>query len=285
MYKRHFPGFPALPVMMAVLSLFVFGAEEYMSQWNSQKMSVDGWDFEWYGVPTAMENKVQVDYAFKNDANLLHVLFKFKDPRQFMSSIMFTGMTVYIDVNGKKKKDYAINFRKKMMTADQFIAQLEADKGQLAQEEKDKIRGNEFYVDHVIQVTNKKAAGEAKSDPGQKIPAIFRSNQGQDGSLVWEFAVPMERAADFSAGVGATPGQQIKVGFEWGGPTEEWKKAQAARIGDQEAQARAAQIGAVGTERGGARGELDRNIGLSRMRRQMPKKYNFWVDVKLAEKK
>ncbi len=100
--------------------------------------------------------------------------------------------------------------------------------------------------------------------------------------MIWEFAIPMERVEDSAAGVGAPPGELIKVGFEWGGPTDEWRKAQAAAIGDQSAQARAAQAGGLRDERGGASGQLDSNIGLARMRREMPKRYNFWVDVKLA---
>ena len=81
MFKRHFPGVLAILVMIFVLSLSGLWAEEYTCQWNSQKMSVDGWDFEWYGVPTAVEKKVQVDYAFKNDANFLYVLFNI--PRNY----------------------------------------------------------------------------------------------------------------------------------------------------------------------------------------------------------
>jgi hypothetical protein len=268
-------------VTFAMVSSLV-AAEEYTCNWNTVKMAVDGVDLDWQGETPNLYEKTQVEYAFKNDANFMYVLFRFNDPKKFMSTIAFTGLNVYLDAGGKKKKDYTINFRKKTLTADDFIAKMEAEQGkQLSQEEKDKIRANEYYLDHDIVVTNKKAKSQSLEGVKGLIPAVFRANQNQDGTMMWEIAIPLARGADMAPGIGAAPGQKIKVGFEWGGATQEWKEAQASRMGAQGAQARATQAGDVRSERG-ASSRLDSNIGLARMRRAMPKKYSFWVDVQLA---
>jgi len=142
MAKKHFIGVLFILVMIITLCTMAMAKDPYKSVWNTAQMSVDGTDFDWQDAFPAFEKKVAVDYAFKNDANFLYILFRFKDPKQFMSTISWTGMTVYLDPNGKKKKDYFINFRKKQITAEEFIANLEAQQGQLSQEDKDKIRTN-----------------------------------------------------------------------------------------------------------------------------------------------
>ena len=227
MTKKVFIG--TLVTFALVSSLMA--AEKYICSWNTVKMAVDGVDLDWQGETPNLYNKTQVDYAFKNDANYLYVLFKFKDPKQFMSTIAFTGLNVYLDANGKKKKDYTINFRKKQLSAEEFIVKMEAEQGQLSQADKDKIRANKFYLDHDIVVTNKKAKSQSLEGAEGLVPAIFRANQTQDGAYLWEIAIPLARGADLAPGIGAAPGQMIKVGFEWGGSTPEWKEAQASRMG------------------------------------------------------
>jgi hypothetical protein len=281
MTKKNSIGILVTFMLVAVLSSPLLAKDAYKSTWNTAQMSVDGTEFDWQDATPFFEKKVAADYAFKNDANFLYVLFKFKDPKKFMSSISWTGMTVYLDPNGKKKKDYFINFRKKQITAEEFITKMEAEQGPLSQEDKDKIMVNEFYVDHDIQVTNKKAKTQTLEKVEGMVPAIFRANPAEDGIYIWEFAIPLARPAEMAPGIGAAPGQQIKVGFHWGGATDEWKEAQAARMGDQSAQARATTAGGLTSERD-ARSGLDKNIGLARMRKQMPKKYDIWVDVLLA---
>ncbi len=282
MTKKNSIGILVTFMLVAVLPSTLLAKDAYKSTWNAAQMSVDGTEFDWQDATPFFEKKVAADYAFKNDANFLYVLFKFKDPKKFMSSISWTGMTVYLDPNGKKKKDYFINFRKKQITAEEFIAKMEADQGPLSQEDKDKIRVNEFYVDHDIQVTNKKAKTQTLEKVEGMVPAIFRANPGQDGIYIWEFAIPLARPAEMAPGIGAAPGQQIKVGFHWGGATDEWKEAMTARMGDQGSQASNRARGGLSSESGGASTRLDSNIGLARMRKQMPKKYDIWVDVLLA---
>ena len=285
MTKKNLIGSLVVILMVFAFSTSLIAKDPIKSVWNAAQMSVDGTEFDWMDATPYFEKKVDADIAFKNDANFLYVLFKFKDPKQFMSTIAFTGMTVYLDADGKKKKDYYINFRKKQITAEEFIANLEAEKGPLSQVDKDQILQNEFYVDHDVVVSNKKAKNTSVEGVEGMVPAIFRAVNNQENHYVWEFAIPLARPADMAPGIGAAPGQRIMVGFYWGGATDEWKEAMAARMGDQNTQASNRARGELSSESGGASANLDSNIGLARMRRTMPKKYTIWADVLLANQK
>jgi hypothetical protein len=94
------------------------------SAWCPSPPRIDGTSYDWQGVTTTFEKKVKVDCAFMNDADYLYVFFIFNDPL-YLSSINQTGMTVYFNVQGKKKKDYGVNFSHKRISAQQYIAMLE----------------------------------------------------------------------------------------------------------------------------------------------------------------
>lgn len=83
-------------------------------------------------------------------------------------------------------------------------------------------------------------------------------------------------------GIGIGPGKGIKIGFEWGGMTEEIKKARMAQRTGAETQASPAATDMESRLTGDLESldmEEDGSSGYSRC----PKKYSFWVDVKLAD--
>ena len=98
------------------------------SKWVTAPMTIDGSNNEWEEDTLTFEKKVNVDYAFRNDSENLYVLFIFKEPR-FMSSINKTGMTLWFNTEGKKKKKHGIRFQIKILQADAFISLLEKKLG------------------------------------------------------------------------------------------------------------------------------------------------------------
>ncbi len=64
------------------------------SIWVGSSLSIDGLDDEWAGDALNFEKKFDVDYAFRNDADNLYVLFIFKDP-VYQSTIQDTGMNLW----------------------------------------------------------------------------------------------------------------------------------------------------------------------------------------------
>ncbi len=264
---------------VAVLAVGLGAKEKPVdSTWAESPPRIDGAATEWDPAAMVHQKKMNIDYAFRNDGERLYILVAFKE-RKYLSSIAQTGMTLWFNAEGKKKKKYGLRFFPRKITADEYIALLEGQGKQVPEEQKARIRQNPSYLlfDYeMIKEKEVKSSGESASDP-KNVP-VYRNTAGKQGA-VYEFSVPLAKIAELAAGIGAEPGKIIQVGFEWGGATEEMKRAIASRLAAGDTSARA------GRATGNLRSErrvYDSSGGLERMRRSLPKKYDFWVAVSLA---
>lgn len=261
-----------------ILTLCAMGSpkeNEVRSAWAATPVKIDGSNDEWSGESLTLEKKVSVDYAFRNDSENLYMLFVFKDPK-FLSSIDRTGMILWLDAEGKKKKNYGIKFQRKMITADAYIALLEKQLGPLPEEKKTQIKSRSAYGIYLNEVVDKKGKTlGVTSGPGA--PA-FKSKRGKN-MMIYEFRIPLKRGERQLAGIGTEPGKNIKIGFEWGGMTKEMRaelmrrRAAGSKVSDRSASLR----GNLKSEREGVSGDYSMPV------RGRAKKYSFWVDVKLAQ--
>jgi len=261
------------------------------SQWVSTPASIDGMNTEWGNVSLITHKKTKVDYAFMNGTENLFVLFIFKDPK-YLSSLSWTGLTVWLSPQGKESKNLGIRFIKKQISADDYIAILEKQIGQtMPEEKKEQIRQSKAYWLFDQELINKKAADYSEDAPKPKFNgALFRNNVLQK-TVLYEIAISFPKLAEVAPEIGAEPGKSLNVNFEWGGATKEYKEALASGMAQRDTSARAAgATGGLTTERGAGEGlgdvERDRS-NLARLRRQLQrvKKYDFWLEVNLAQSK
>ncbi len=259
----------------------VFSKEAIVdSKWVTSPITIDGSNNEWTGDTLTFEKKVSVDYAFRNDSENLYVLFIFKD-RKFMSSINKTGMTLWFNTEGKKKKKHGVRFQIKILKADAFISLLEQKRGPLPEEQKEEIRSKPSYPVFFNEVIDQK--GKASIiDSGPSAPA-FNSMIGE-GIIAYEFRIPIRRGEEQPGGIGTEPGKSVNIGFEWGGMTEEMKKQRLMGVSDSGTGADADRATGLTSERS-RRADRDSSSGLSSIRKRSPKKYSFWAEVKLAKTK
>jgi hypothetical protein len=253
------------------------------SKWTATPVKVDGLNKDWVGDALSFEKSADVDYAFKNDGRDVYVLFVFKDPK-YLSSIDATGMTLYFSTEGKKQKDYGVKFIRRTVSPDELIATLEKEGTALTEQKKQEIKASPKYVLFEADAVNKKGEVIPPAGAAPDIdPPAFKMMK-QDKLVVYEFRVPLAAREIHPAGIGSEPGKTIKVGFEWGGMTAEMRKAMASRMGAEGARAGASDVSMGETVAGGNENEGMRDSGssLTQMRRG-PKKYDFWVDVKLAQ--
>jgi len=251
-------------------------SEVIASNWVTSPLTIDGSNEDWGNEALNFEKKVDVDFGFRNDTENLYILFIFKDPK-YLSSINATGMTLWFNTEGKKKKDYGLTFIKKQVSADAFISILEQQKGTLSEEEKNNIRANPRYFLHNIKVVGKETKpASQQADSEEESAALFRSMR-QEKMAMYEFAVPLKRMTEQVHGIGTEPGKIVKVGFEWGGLTEEMKKARAEghEIPGTDAMRRGESADAWSKR---SSGFSERSSGGRR-----PVQYSFWVDVQLAQ--
>lgn len=241
----------------AILALCASGISKdkmVESIWAATPVEIDGSIDEWEGDTLTFEENVKVDYAFRNDSENLYVLFIFKEPRKFMSIIDKTGMTLWLNTKGKKKKNYGLKFQFKTVPADNYISLLEEMTGPISEERKKEIKSRPSYrIHHNEQIDKKGKASLIASGPGAP---SFNSWVGIE-MVTYEFRIPLKKREGLPGGIGTKPGKSLKIGFEWGGLTEKMKKEKIARLGGSSTPLYSIRRGA--------------------------KKYSFWADVKLAQ--
>jgi len=247
----------------------------------SAPLRVDGMMDDWADVELQQEKKFGIDYGFKNDGDLLYVLFVFNDPR-YLTSINMTGMTVYLNPEGKKDKDYYINFRTVRVTAENYINILESRGRTLTDADKERIRANPLYTLNENEVTNEKAKDTVLPEGVELKPTGFNVMAQPNNTLVYEFVIPLERVAPMAPGVGIKPGGTFKIGFEWGGMTKAMRDQRMMGMGDQTVRAQDVRAGGLTDERE-ASSRLSDDIGMASIRKMSPKKYSFWKDVKVGQ--
>ena len=271
----------SLFLYFAILALCVPGISKdktVESTWAATPVTIDGSNNDWEGGTLTLEKKVKVDYAFRNDSENLYVLFIFKEPRKFMSTISYTGMTIWLNTEGKKKKNYGIKFQIKTVTADNYIALLEKMMGPMPEEKKKQVRSKPTYRIYHNEVIDKK--GDASLIATGPITPAFSSKGGRE-MATYEFRIPLKRGEGQPVGIGTEPGKTVKIGFEWGGLTEELKKQKLAQ---QTGRGTRGISGAATREATDAR-RVSSTTGSMSSIRKGAKKHSFWADVKLAQNK
>ena len=279
MRNRRISFYFLLTFFATTFSILLFSSENTVkSSWTETPLTIDGLTKDWANETLALENVLNVEYAFLNDGENLYILFIFKDPSK-MSSIQQTGMTLWFDITGTRKKEYGLRFQTKMFPTEAYIALLEKQMGPMPEMMKEQLRQKKSHLVFHNQVIDKK--GEtAIMVTGPNAPA-YKSNLGKDMS-VYEFRIPLKKVKAQVVGIGTEPGRTVKIGFEWGGLTKEMKeemmrmRAEKSKVSDLSAEI----SGELKQERDGVSGGYD----LAFQFKKGTKKHSFWVDVALAQK-
>ncbi len=310
--KRTCLSLGALSVALIMMTGFAQDGP-VQSQWASPPIMVDGAMQDWEGTTLAVDKDSKAEYAFKNDDKNLYILFVFKDAAA-KSTVDQLGMTVYYNLEGKKKKAEGLHFLRKTMTPDELIASLEAKGEVVTEERKADIRKQPGFIIFEGELIGRKPSGSADSVPIE--PPTFRAQvipppKGQaqqapaqektppqgmrgggapqggpqrGGTTVYEFRIPLDKNPVLG-GIGTEAGKSLKLFFEWGGMTKEMMAVAMTRTAEGSTSARS---GSMSTEQalGGGSDNLDtarESMGGLR-RNPNAKKHSFWVDVSLAAK-
>ena len=96
-------------LIIILCSLFICGCAtlEKLKQ-SSQKIEVDGSNHDWPEIHHYIKD-IGILYEVFYDTNYLYVLVKTHDENA-KRSIISSGLTVWIDANGKKKKNFGITY-------------------------------------------------------------------------------------------------------------------------------------------------------------------------------
>ncbi len=272
-----------IPILLAVFVLFHPGFSEkklVQSTWTSLPAAIDASEEEWSGEALISEESAGADYAFRNDANNLYILFIIKD-KNYLSTLEATGITIYCNAEGKQKKDRGIRFFKRQATPDELILALERQGQVLSEEQKEEIKSRPSYLLYDCELIKKNKVSPIEIPPGFEYepPTFKHAKKGE--MTVFEFRIPLSQENQ-AAGIGVEPGGSFKIGFEWGGLTKEMQAARLARVAAASERGVESETASENHARGSRSESSSTGASSSGISRTGPKKYSFWLDVKLA---
>lgn len=267
-------------VVFALCSPGTAADKVVLSQWTATAPIIDGSNSDWEGGTLTLYKKAKIDYAFRNDADNLYVIFIFNEPtRQFMSTIQDTGLTLWFNTDGTKKKKYGIKFAIRTVSADNYIQIVEEMMGEpMPDEKKQQIKAKESYQIFHNEVIDK--MGEAPAISSGPTAPSFNTAGRRGEPVVYEFKVPLSKDETHPVGIGTTPGGSLTIGFGWGGTTKESRQQAITR------QTARGSAGSAAGSSGSLTGETRTGGGggMNTMKSLRAVTYIFWADVKLADK-
>ncbi len=277
---------PMVGITLLILVIFavpVFaGMEEIISDRSGATKLVDGKTGDWAKLSGIFFEEQKASLAVANDSEFLYLLFRTSD-LQTARTIKMAGMTVYFNIEGKKKKDFYLKFRggparEQMRRRGQDrMEELERTEGM----DDERPMGKEPKPALTCYIKDRIVEKEIPLDGTEGPMAAYDTSMG---FYVYEFRVPLDSGAVRYFGLGAKGEKPIAIGLEWGN-MEGMKRRMEGRAsggfggGPEGGMPPGGIPGGMG--RGGDFGG-ERPEGRSGDRPEMPKKQEVWVKAKLA---
>lgn len=276
-------------ILIVILLAGPFGwakEKKVESQLTLVPLTIDGAGTEWQPDELIVQEKPSVSYAFKNDGKNLYIYFVFND-REAQSSVMSTGMKVWMNFEGKDKKKCGYHFIQRQISADEMIEQIEKKGSKLTEKRKEEIRKNPSYIFYQSDVINKKEKKlTEEAIIGEVVPPLFKARPTQKRTMAYEMRIPLNGLIHVEDGGELVPGENVMIGFEWGGMTPEIRKQIMARRAAGGSRARASGMSSDPTRESGGRANTTEMTERSRSPLAgAPKEHSFWLDLKLSAEK
>ncbi len=179
------------------------------SRTPERQVAIDGRSDDWAGNLFIVKNE-GVTLGFLNDQEYFYVCLRAEDNSR-RGQIMRSGLTVWFDPKGGKKKTLGIKFPLGLPPDERPMPR--GDFGEEEEEPDSKRPGEENLNElEIIRSENeepeKMEVAEAKGIEIKALPSR--------GGLVYELKIPLVQSDENPIAVGAEPGKTIGVGFETG---------------------------------------------------------------------
>jgi hypothetical protein len=219
----------SLPATLSAIVLFSFTlagsiaragskAQEVQTFWAATPVQADGQMTEWPGDRTTYVEGRGVLLGLSNDGRNLYILFRFSDPA-WARSVRMSGLTLWLDNTGKKKKDFGIRYYGGPSVPRMRRGESPGDgsPGEKPGPEEGRA-GSDMEMPGVDQIT----VIDKKSDHEESLFANGSSGPAAgfgsvEGTYTYEFSIPLQAGDAARYGIGTEPGRPISLGLEWGG--------------------------------------------------------------------
>ncbi|MBK7142873.1 MAG: hypothetical protein IPH75_12415 [bacterium] len=224
---RPVPRYAKVTIYTLIIFLFLAaasswaGSDKISSRFAVNPITIDGRYDDWKDHPTTFLEEQKAVIAVANDADNLYLLFRTNDPR-WVRTIAMSGLTVYLDPKGGKKKDFFVKFiggpsREQMLALrKQEVAERKSEERQMP--ERMQQRMEERMPDDSIPklICYIKDQIDEKEIPldGTEGPSVAFDTS--HAFFVYEFAIPMKESEVRSYGFGAIDKKELSVGLVWG---------------------------------------------------------------------
>ncbi len=276
--KLHLPFLSLAGICLLLLQALPAQVPAAQSTEAVPAVHIDGQTGDWSASRLMLDGKSGAEIAFQNDGRVLYVLFIVKKPEPRVS-LQSTGLMVLARKEGSKTSR-GVLFLKRTVPAETYIRWRESRGELLTEAEKAKLRDS---VQHDIYFAFAVGAGGSIYGPLRRIgesepPESAVSEAASE--TIYELKIPLLSPDLVPGGLGAAPGENVRISFEWGGTSRgvlSPKTTEAASALDQRADVSGSGV-TWGQE------YIDSFDSLSRPTKGT-KKFSFSVDLRLAEAK
>ena len=179
------------------------------------EVKVDGQSDDWRASSWILDAKSGTEFAFQNDGRALYVLLVVKKP-EARTSLESTGITV-LARRGKAKTARGVLFVKRKVPPETYIRWRESQGALLTESEKSKLRA---AAKHDLCLSFAVAEKGSTSGPLRRLPEGDPPECGvseDESAAVYELKIPLASPDLIPGGLGASPGDDLRLSFEWGG--------------------------------------------------------------------
>ena len=255
---------------------------EIMSSWTPHAITLDGSRSDWpaSGLTTVPDREASLGLC--NDSQNVYVMLCFRND-QWARVIKFSGLTLYLDPSGKKKKTFMLKLTggpsaEEIMKATGRPSRPVNDSqaAEMRGRMENRFRKNDTTLSCAIQdyLVEKTIPIDGSQGPG----AAFGVDQG---FFVYEFKIPLKESSVMYYGLGSVPTKPISVGLIWGDIDREKMGGEGGGFHGRMGGGGGFGGGGMGGGYPGGGGHRGGGMG-GQGNRQAPEKQEVWVKATLS---
>ncbi|MCP4686082.1 MAG: hypothetical protein GY867_11655 [bacterium] len=250
------------------------GDQEVVCTRVESTVTLDGQMADWEELPSAYFEDQGVVLGLANDNDNLYVMFRFRD-QKWARTIRMSGLTLWLDGQGKKSKDFVLKYR-----GGPSMADLVPQDGNVNDKMRERMMKTDSALSDELTCAVKDRIVEMPiSLDGSNGPEVAF---GSDHSFfVYEFKIPLKKSEVRYYGIGAEEGAQITIGANWGKVDKSQMGGMKQGGGPPGGGMGGGRGGGMGGGRGGGKGG-GRGGDMGGQRPEMPEEQEVWIKTTLA---
>ena len=202
-----------LLVMAGVAVLSGCQSKKVISHWAASSVQVDGMmaESDWPAGETSYFEKQEALIGLKNDSENLYVILRFRNP-MWARLIGTSGLTMWLDVDGKKNRRYGIRYRGGPMPqmptrGGRTGGRTGGVPGDPSRQPPMRARQEEFIL--IYADTEEEIELDTEGSMGPAIAAAI-----DRGVYTYELRLPFVHENNGRYGIDSGPGMTFAIGFE-----------------------------------------------------------------------